>query len=131
MIDYLEQLFVRREYMEAGEGDAVPSPFRKEAGEPEPVQGLPVSRFRDESEWQQEATRRIERVLTMPDTPARRLPGENTDELPRPFLSREEPGSETYPTPFVNRDDGRGRGEELEHRLRRNSRRYDSGFFLY
>ena len=58
-----------------------------------------------ESFWQQEALRRIGQALDIPE-PARSFPS-----ISRPVESRE--------------------GEGLERRLRRDSRRYDGGFYLY
>ena len=127
MIDYLERLFVREEHRWEGEEDiSFPSPLRME----EEAEELPVSRIREE-QWQQEAARRPERTLNVPEEGTRRLPSELPESLPHPVLSREEPGFQPYsfPEPYLFREtDG---AQELERRLRRDSRRYDSGFFLY
>ena len=127
MIDYLERLFIREEHLREGEEDiSSPSPLRME----EEAEELPVSRIREE-QWQQESVPRHERTLSMPEEGTRRLPAERPESLPHPVLSREEPGFQPYsfpePYPFRERDGT----QELERRLRRDSRRYDSGFFLY
>ena len=127
MIDYLERLFVREEHQWEGEEDiASPSPLRVEAAEE-----LPVSRIRDEEQWRQEAARRLERALRVPESGNRRLPAEQPESLPRPVLSREEPGFEPYVFPETYSFRETDGAHELERRLRRDSRRYDSGFFLY
>jgi hypothetical protein len=128
MIDYLERLFVREESGLEGEEDSgASSLLRKE----ESVESLPVSRLRDEEQWQQEAVRRLERALHMQEPAGRRLSEERAEELVRVAVSREEPGFETYPAPMTHFRGQPEREETLEHRLRRDSRRYDSGFFLY
>ena len=128
MIDYLERLFVREEHQREGEEDiASPSFLQME----EDVEALPVSRIRDEAQWQSEAVRRLEQALSVPESGNRRLPAEQPESLPRPVLTREEAAFEPYSFPerhFSRETDG---AQELERRLRRDSRRYDSGFFLY
>lgn len=127
MIDYLERLFVREETRWEGEETQFsPSPVQTE----ETVEPLAVSRFRDEEDWRQEAARRLESALTVEDV-SRRLTSEQAQPLPRPHLTGEEPRAESYslPEPYRSREMEGAQG--LEHRLRRNSRRYDSGFFLY
>ena len=127
MIDYLERLFIREEHLREGEEDiSSPSPLRMA----EEAEELPVARIREE-QWQQESVPRHERTLSMPEEGTRRLQAELPESLPRPVLSREEPGFQPYsfPEPYLFREtDG---AQELERRLRRDSRRYDSGFFLY
>lgn len=128
MIDYLERLFVREEHQREGEEDiASPSFLQME----EDVEALPVSRIRDEAQWQSEAVRRLERALSVPESGNRNLLAEQPEALPLPVLSREEPALQRYSFPesyAFREEDG---AQEMERRLRRNSRRYDSGFFLY
>lgn len=59
------------------------------------------------------------------------LSGERGQELARVSSAWEEPVSEAYRSRIPARYNPGEREEDLEHRLRRNSRRYDSGFFLY
>ena len=123
MIDYLERLFVR----EGEEDSSSPSSLQMEEG----AQVQSVSRFREEEQWQQEAQRRLERALSMPGAGAVRLPEERPEPLPQPLLSREEPVFDNFrmqESIRVRETDG---VQELERRLRRDSRRYDSGFFQY
>ena len=92
MIDYLERLFIREEHRWEGEEDiSSPSPLRMA----EEAEELPVSRIREE-QWQQESVRRPERTLNVPEEGTRRLPAELPESLPRPVLSREEPGFQPY-----------------------------------
>ena len=128
MIDYLEQLFVPARWAEQGEEErSVPSSSLPQ----EPVQPLSVSAFREEEQWQQVAVRRVEGALSIPGTVRGRLEGEVGEELPRVRMDGEDPISGAYEPPFSGLPFRETQGEELEHRLRRNSRRYDSGFFLY
>ena len=121
MIDYLERLFVR----EGEEDGSSPSLLQMEEAQ---IQS--VSRFREE-QWQKEAQRRLERALSVPAAGAVRLPEERPEPLVRPILSREEPVFDNFRAQEsiqIRETDG---VQELERRLRRDSRRYDSGFFQY
>ena len=128
MIDYLERLFVQHQRDEQGEEAwAAPSALLTQ----EPVQNMPVSQFRDEAQWQQEAARRLESALSVPGAVQGRLEEERSGELPRVMMSGEDPVFGVYAQPASVPGMQEVQGEDLEHRLRRNSRRYDSGFFLY
>ena len=60
-----------------------------------------------------------------------RLQEEQSEPMPRPVLGWEEPAVESYPTPEIYRSRETDAAQELERRLHRDSRRYDSGFFQY
>ena len=121
MIDYLERLFLQEEHQWEGEEDgSSPSPLRME-DEPQ----RPEELGRQEVLWQ------LEQALSVPEAGKGRLASEQVQPMPRPGLSRETPALENYPVPEIYRSREQDGSQELEHRLRRNSRRYDSGFFLY
>ena len=122
MIDYLERLFVRREE------DASPASHAQIGEEMQPLSAV---RIPDGEVWQQDAVRRLERTLAVPASGEFRLSAEQPEPLQHPALAREEPAFQSYafPETYLSREmDGT---QELERRLRRDSRRYDSGFFLY
>ena len=153
MIDYLERLFAPEQDLREGEEEKFPSSFlhtqepvqdmpmpgfREEAVQnmtvpgvrEESVQNMPVSRFPEEAAEQQ-WKRRLESELAVQEDQIIRLPSELGEGLKRITLNREEPAFEEYFPRNLQRNRDGAQGEELEHRLRRNSRRYDSGFFLY
>lgn len=140
MIDYLERLFTLEEH---GGEEKPEIDFRFSSLEAEQIEEMDYPRFAPESrentsvsgrtqeEFQQEAVRRVERALS--DAPAlpRRLESVLPQELRKVSLAAQEPD-------FSRREGGKAAGvpdpdagEVLERRLRRDSRRYDSGFFWY
>lgn len=122
MIDYLEQFFIRTEAKQRGEETQVSSP----AGlEPEPVQEMYLPAGRQEAAqafWQEEGLRRLERALSGPEGP---------EPLAAARAAWEEPVQAVRDRIPVPRGGELPRETDLERRLRRESRRYDSGFFWY
>ena len=137
MIDYLERLFgTDRRDWEEEQRDAVPS---RRLAEEQP-QELNLAAVRGEQPQNmtvagfsvQEKEENVGSYLPKTEEHHDRSRSETrAEEFARVSPTREEPFSEehrSYPSvPFRPEE----REEPLEHRLRRNSRRYDSGFFLY
>lgn len=131
MIDYLEEIFVpERELSDVEEGEQ-PQAAPRTRLEPEEPEHMTVRRTSEEAYWQEEAVRRIERALTVDTIPVRRMESVNPAEMGKIKAVREETeAAENYST-VIRRQDGERPDETLERRMRRDSRRYDSGFFWY
>ena len=131
MIDYLERLFspVRREWEEESEVRS-DSRFTAEETPQKPavlVREAAPEAVRAEKREGYRAEEAVEhRNAALPGGT-----GEGAEELARVSRIWEEPGFEAYGFRTPDRHRPEIREEALEHRLRRNSRRYDSGFFLY
>ena len=112
MIDYLESLFVqnREEEPEAGEGEARASPLSQEP------------------EWRKVAHPEEETVKEM------RLPDVGEQEVDFRRLTRpgeERPVEGARDGVELRRAEPARESERMERRLRRESRRYDCGFYRY
>ena len=125
MIDYLEQLFSSDQWdREEEQGDSVPSLRLTE----EQPQNMTAAAF---PKQEQDA----DMVSYLPEKAAdhgdRSRSEARAEEIYRVSPASEAPLFEAYKSPLPDRYRPEERDEPLEHRLRRNSRRYDSGFFLY
>jgi len=135
MIDYLERLFVSER---PDEGEKPELSFQFSPLKEEPVEEMSYPVFGQETEterggveertaefWQAEGIRRVERALSEPYATPRRLDSTRPEEVwEEPAPGIRERMALSRPKPVQEQD-------ELERRLRRDSRRYDSGFFWY
>lgn len=131
MIDYLEEIFSPERVLsdvEEGERPLVAPRTRLEPEEPE---HMSVRRTAGEMYWREEAVRRIESALTDAPLPVRRMESVSPVEMSKLKAAPEEPGTAEYHSAVIRRQDEERPEEMLERRLRRDSRRYDSGFFWY
>ena len=129
MIDYLEQLFAP-EQTEKSEEAQIQTTLRTRLAQEEPEM-MALPRTKAEEYWQEEAVRRLEHAVS--DAPAfhRGMESIAPVEMQRISAAREEPETaERYSTEIRRREEERP-DEVLERRLRRDSRRYDSGFYWY
>ena len=116
MTDYLEMLFVPRgEFEQGGEGLPALRALREEH-EPEQLPKAVIAREETAAETSPKPERDVE-VFFRPLS----RPGEEV-----PLEGEKEPGFSRMRPP-----DGQRGAEELERKLRRDSRRYDSGFYRY
>lgn len=138
MIDYLEQLFSSEQWdREEEQGDSVPSLCLTE----EQPQGMKMADVRAEQPQNMTAAafpkqeQDADMVSYLPEKAAdhsdRSRSEARAEEIYRVSPASEAPLFEAYKSPLPDRYRPEERDEPLEHRLRRNSRRYDSGFFLY
>ena len=111
--------------------EEIPRSLARTAPEQETVQPLPVAFIRETEGEAGQKRRQIRTYAEEKSAPRPVLAEEPGEELRRVSAAWEEPASETYLSRFAERYHVGEQEEELEHRLRRNSRRYDSGFFLY
>ena len=116
MTDYLEMLFLPRAELEQG-GEEIPA-LRglREEHEPEQMRKAVLTQEQSGAEASTKPVRDVE-VFFRPVT----RPGEET-----PIEEGERPGFSRMLRPRVEDS-----SEELERKLRRDSRRYDSGFYRY
>ena len=139
MIDYLERLFTPEE-RDGEREQEVKFRFSPLSGEPVEEMSYPV--FGREPEegggeertaefWQAEALKRVERALSDPYSPPRRLDGTRPEPMPGTAAVWEEPDPGRRESMELSRSGSVREQDELERRLRRDSRRYDSGFFWY
>ena len=141
MIDYLERIFAPEQRKEEGKPEEFFrfSPLEAEPGQEmrlpalnaEPVEEIPVSSMEREAFWQIEGLRRIGEALTPSGAGTYRLSPSDPEELARVGVAREEPVDADRNRLQIHRSQPGTETRELERRLRRDSRRYDSGFFWY
>ncbi len=139
MIDYLEALFAPEqpeEKQEPGsfsgagaewsEPEEMALPFLMEEGEEQPAPAM-----RGEDYWQEEGLRRVEHALTQPGKAYSRPDSEPPETLARALAGVEAPTAAQNESAVFSRPQNADGAWDLERRLRRDSRRYDSGFFWY
>ena len=131
MIDYLEALFVTADNGRPAGEEELPRVPVPAMGKEQEVPETGAAAMRGEEFWQVEAVRRLESALSEMPALRHRPDGEIPEEMGRP--NREEMLPEGgHRESFASLRTGTVEGvETLEHRLRRDSRRYDSGFFWY
>lgn len=141
MIDYLERLFAPEE---PGEGEEPERSVRFSPLEGERVEEMAYPMLAPEPEaerggmeektaefWQTEGRRRVERALSESPAPLRRLDSTGPEPMSGAAAVWEEPVPGNRESMALSRPEPRREQDELERRLRRDSRRYDSGFFWY
>jgi len=126
MIDYLERLFVPEKRVEERESE---TGFRFASLGEEGAEEMILPRLAPEEPWEGGQAR--EHLLPELHVPFRRPESIPPEELARVIRRGEEPVFERQSPRISQRPQARERQEELERRLRRDSRRYDSGFFWY
>jgi hypothetical protein len=112
-------------------GEEMPQSPAMTVPEQEAVQPLFAAKVREIGYEAGQMRHRIGNAPEEPRASRATLSGERGQELTRVSPAWEEPVSEAYRSRIPARYNPGEREEDLEHRLRRNSRRYDSGFFLY
>lgn len=141
MIDYLERLFTV-EVQGEGENPEVKAriaPLAEEAAEampyprfvPEDMENQMSIPETTEQFWQSEGARRVEHTLSDAPTMPRRLESVLPEELVKVGKTVQEPIFDRWTGITGTRTGIPEAQESLERRLRRDSRRYDSGFFWY
>ena len=131
MIDYLEGIFAPEKVLADAEEGERPKAAPRTRLEPEEPEDMTVRRTSEEMYWQEEAARRIEHALTDSTLPVRRMERIAPMEMGKIKPTREEPRAAEDHSAVIHRQDEESPEEMLERRLRRDSRRYDSGFFWY
>ena len=132
MIDYLEALFTPETRAEtAGEEPLPRAPAARADKDLEQPETGTMTPGRGEEFWQEEAVRRLESAMSEQPAAQRRLSSVAPEEMALAGRSEELPEEAVRESARFYRSRTVGVAESLEHRLRRDSRRYDSGFFWY
>ena len=128
MIDYLERLFAVEE---DGREERPEVEFRFFPPEEEPAEQMKVPSLPAEQEEISLVPGKEAEKSGQSPVPSLRLSPLDPEELARVSMEREEAAAGEWNRVHPPRGEVQGGAQELERRLRRDSRRYDSGFFWF
>lgn len=128
MIDYLERLFAVEE---DGREEKPEVQFRFFPPEEESAEQMKVPALPAEQEKMSSVLRKKTEERGQSPARSRRLSPLDPEELARVSMEREEAADGAWDRVNIRRSEPQGGAQELERRLRRDSRRYDSGFFWF